>query len=127
MSSQERSQEAADNQQNKGEIVTEIPAKTALDFKVWNPPNGPVAPIRGNPNVRDSFLFNKSNFSRRSSDLPDSYFEPTLSELKASYDAQVRAREALVNAPLKTKEVREIEFRAKLQKYPTVGRPICSA
>ncbi|KAF8581068.1 hypothetical protein K439DRAFT_256203 [Ramaria rubella] len=70
-----------------------------IDFKVWNPPTG------------------VSSISPR--DLPDSYFEPTASELKSSYQAQVRAREALVNAPLKTREIRERESNSKLSRWPT--------
>ncbi|KZS92590.1 hypothetical protein SISNIDRAFT_412862 [Sistotremastrum niveocremeum HHB9708] len=49
--------------------------------------------------------------------LPDSYFTPTTSELKAAYAAQVRVRENLINAPLKTQAMRESEEKAKQTKW----------
>lgn len=52
--------------------------------------------------------------------LPDSYFTPTTSELKAAYAAQVRVRENLINAPLKTQAMRESEEKAKQTKCPNV-------
>jgi hypothetical protein len=56
-------------------------------------------------------------------DLPDSYFEPSSNELKAAYQAQLKAREALNNAPLKTQQIREREHKAKLDRWPNV-RPV---
>ncbi|KIJ51039.1 hypothetical protein M422DRAFT_27118 [Sphaerobolus stellatus SS14] len=70
-----------------------------VDFKVWNPPEDSSAALRR--------------------ELPDSYFEPSTNELKALYQSQVKARQALQNAPLKTQQIRSREVKAKLDRYPT--------
>lgn len=41
-------------------------------------------------------------------------------DLKAVYASQVRAREALENAPLKTKSMRDKEQAERRKKYPEV-------
>lgn len=53
--------------------------------------------------------------------LPDSYFEPTTSEVQAMYQSQVRLRESLNDAPLKTRAIRDQEEQVKAAKYPTVS------
>lgn len=53
--------------------------------------------------------------------LPDSYFEPTTSEVQAMYQSQVRLRESLNDAPLKTRAIRDQEAQVKAAKYPTVS------
>ena len=53
--------------------------------------------------------------------LPDSYFEPTTGEVQAMYQSQVRLRESLNDAPLKTRSIRDQEEKAKAAKYPTVS------
>jgi len=80
--------------------MTHVPTESEpiIDFKVWNPPKGSSRPQR---------------------DLPDSYFEPTANELKAIYHGQVKAREALANAPLKTQQIREQELKSKMERWPT--------
>lgn len=102
MSSEENSKEASESKDNNQVKPKDAPAvgeeTFAAGVKVWNPLNAPAAPIP---------------------DLPDSYFEPTLNELKATYEAQVRAREALTNAPFKTREAREKELKVKQEQYPT--------
>ncbi|KAF8518474.1 hypothetical protein JB92DRAFT_2787370 [Gautieria morchelliformis] len=83
------------------DVEQEVPVNIdkLSDFKVWNPPGG--------------------TSSITPKELPDSYFDPTAAELKASYQAQVRTREALANAPLKTREIRERETNSKLTRWPT--------
>lgn len=118
MSSEENPKEPSESKKEK--VKDALAGETLGDIKVWNPLNGQAAPIPGN--LIEAVSKPKSHGT--CIDLPDSYFEPTLGELRASYEAQVRAREALVNAPLKTKEVRERELKEKRERYPTVSVPV---
>lgn len=105
--------------EDKGkDVMTHAPTESEpiIDFKVWNPPKGSSRPQRG----MLSMCVKSCVFTRYISDLPDSYFEPTANELKAIYHAQVKAREALANAPLKTQQIRERELQSKMERWPTV-------
>ncbi|KDQ59206.1 hypothetical protein JAAARDRAFT_33943 [Jaapia argillacea MUCL 33604] len=85
---------------NASSVPTEPKPDQSLpvDFKVYNPPQS--AP----------------NTPR---ELSDAYFTPTSSDLKAA-QAQLSARtNALVNAPLLTREVREAAQKSKLERWPT--------
>ncbi|KAK4048646.1 hypothetical protein OIV83_004616 [Microbotryomycetes sp. JL201] len=55
-------------------------------------------------------------------DLPESYFQPTASELQQAFAGQVRKREQLTDAPLLTSKLREREeatsHREKARRWP---------
>jgi len=79
-----------------------IPQHTSLehpqlsDFKLFKPVTGPVtlAP------------------------LPDEYFTPTLMDLKAAQATLSARTQALTNAPLQLRAVREAELKAKRDRWP---------
>lgn len=53
-------------------------------------------------------------------DLPDEYFTPTAADLKTA-QAQLSARtQALYNAPLKPRSIRDAEVKAKRDRWPQV-------
>lgn len=52
-------------------------------------------------------------------EVPAVYFEATPVDIKAAQSSLHARTEALVNAPLKTKEMREAAEKAKAEKYPT--------
>ncbi|KDQ15873.1 hypothetical protein BOTBODRAFT_274668 [Botryobasidium botryosum FD-172 SS1] len=85
----------------KSKEVVSQPAAAILDhdFKVWSPPatNSTTIPA---------------------SSIPDSFFEPTTTELKVALAAQTRLRESLQNAPLKTQAIREQEEKKKHERWP---------
>lgn len=54
-------------------------------------------------------------------DVPENYFEPTKADVKLSYDSLHSRTEALVNAPFRTKDMRDAADKAKREKYPTVS------
>jgi tether containing UBX domain for GLUT4 len=54
-------------------------------------------------------------------EVPAVYFEATPVDIKAAQSSLHARTEALVNAPLKTKEMREAAEKAKAEKYPTVS------
>ncbi|KAF9565427.1 hypothetical protein CPC08DRAFT_190185 [Agrocybe pediades] len=70
------------------------------DFKVFNPPSG--------------------SSTTRLNDLPDEYFTPTTADLKAAQATLTARKEALVNAPLKIKAVRDAEAAAKRDRWPEI-------
>jgi tether containing UBX domain for GLUT4 len=72
------------------------------EFKLWNPPANSAS----------------SSSSQSRNALPDEFFQPTAAEMTSALASQTRAREALLNAPLKTQAIREKEERAKLQRWP---------
>ena len=72
-------------------------------IKLWNPPASSGTSALGRNN------------------LPDEYFKPTAAELSSAFAAQRKAREALVDAPLKTSAIRAREEKAKLERWPQVG------
>jgi len=66
--------------------------------------------------------------SRSFLDLPESYFAPTPVELQQAFAGQVKKREELVDRPLLTQKLRELEeaqkSKAKAAKWPQVrSRP----
>ncbi|KAF8510939.1 hypothetical protein BU17DRAFT_55042 [Hysterangium stoloniferum] len=100
--------------------VSENEGTLVVDFKVWNPPAGSTIPRQGTSVQLEQHVVGLSLFKVFAIvDLPDSYFEPTTKELKATYQSQVQAREALANAPLKTQEIRDRELKAKMARWPT--------
>lgn len=62
--------------------------------------------------------------SRSFLDLPESYFQPTPSELQQAFAGQVRKREDLVDRPLLTQKLRDRQdaerSRAKAARWPQV-------
>ncbi|KAF8899874.1 hypothetical protein CPB84DRAFT_1779594 [Gymnopilus junonius] len=68
------------------------------NFKVYRPPSiSPTLPVN---------------------DLPDDYFTPTAADLKAAQAVLSARTQALVNAPLKPRSVREAEVKAKRDRWP---------
>ena len=53
-------------------------------------------------------------------ELPEAFFTPTTADLKAAQDSLTARTQALVNAPLKTQAMRDVEQKAREAKYPTV-------
>ncbi|KAG6837954.1 hypothetical protein H0H93_008348 [Arthromyces matolae] len=51
--------------------------------------------------------------------LPDEYFEPTAADLKAAQSTLSARTQALVNAPLELRAVREAREQSKRDRYPT--------
>lgn len=49
------------------------------------------------------------------------YFEPTTADIKAAQKSLHARTEALVNAPFRTREMKEAAEKAKAEKYPTVN------
>jgi hypothetical protein len=68
----------------------------------------------------DNHYTRSQHLTHLPTDLPDSFFEPSVLELKAAFASQQKLREELNNAPLKSKAIREKEENAKLSKWPTV-------
>ncbi|KZV87191.1 hypothetical protein EXIGLDRAFT_208520 [Exidia glandulosa HHB12029] len=66
-------------------------------FKVYNPPVGPSTALR---------------------DLPSDDLVPTAAEVQAAFQAAVRRSDALNNAPLRTKAMRDAEQKTKLDRWP---------
>ncbi|KDR79055.1 hypothetical protein GALMADRAFT_244812 [Galerina marginata CBS 339.88] len=67
------------------------------DFKVYKPPSvSPSLPA----------------------ELPEDYFTPTAADLKAAQATLSARTQALVNAPLKLRAVRDAETKAKLDRWP---------
>ena len=56
-------------------------------------------------------------------DVPATYFEATTTDIKAAQNSLHARTEALVNAPLRTREMRETAEKAKAEKYPMVSGP----
>lgn len=54
-------------------------------------------------------------------DLPDDYFQPTAADLKAVQHTLSARTQALVNAPLQLRTVREANEKAKLDRWPNVS------
>jgi tether containing UBX domain for GLUT4 len=54
------------------------------------------------------------------SDLPDSYFTPTTADLKAAQSTLAARTSALVNAPLRLRATREVNEKAKRERWPNV-------
>jgi tether containing UBX domain for GLUT4 len=54
-------------------------------------------------------------------DLPDEYFVPTASDLKAAQHTLSSRTQALVNAPLQLRAAREANEKAKLDRWPAVS------
>jgi tether containing UBX domain for GLUT4 len=54
-------------------------------------------------------------------DLPDEYFSPTAADLKAAQQTLSARTQALVNAPLQLRAVREANEKAKLDRWPNVS------
>ena len=52
--------------------------------------------------------------------LPDEYFIPTLTDLKAAQASLSARTQALTNAPLQLRAVREAESKAKRDRWPEV-------
>jgi tether containing UBX domain for GLUT4 len=52
--------------------------------------------------------------------LPDSYFTPTAADLKSAQATLSARTQALTNAPLQLRAVREAEERAKRDRWPKV-------
>ena len=57
-------------------------------------------------------------------DVPATYFEATTADIKAVQNSLHARTEALVNAPFRTREMREAAEKIKAEKYPTVSRPL---
>ena len=53
-------------------------------------------------------------------ELPDEYFIPTPSDLKAAQATLSARTQALANAPLQLRAVREAELKAKRDRWPEV-------
>ncbi|KAF7789809.1 hypothetical protein EIP86_000755 [Pleurotus ostreatoroseus] len=80
-----------------------IPAaqtETDGDFRVYRPPQS-------------------SHSETASRELPEAFFTPTTADLKAAQDSLTARTQALVNAPLKTQAMRDVEQKAREAKYPT--------
>ncbi|KAH7106253.1 hypothetical protein BKA62DRAFT_288256 [Auriculariales sp. MPI-PUGE-AT-0066] len=73
-------------------------APSAPTFKVFRPPTGPSTALRN---------------------LPDVELTPTSAEVVAAFQSQTRRTEALNNAPLRTKAMRDQEDKHKLARWPT--------
>ncbi|KAI9287655.1 hypothetical protein BC943DRAFT_350567 [Umbelopsis sp. AD052] len=50
--------------------------------------------------------------------VPESFYKLTPAEIKQLYQSQVNKRQALDNAPLKTKQMRNQEEKERMKKYP---------
>ncbi|CAO3675916.1 unnamed protein product [Umbelopsis vinacea] len=50
--------------------------------------------------------------------VPESFYKLTPAEIKQLYQSQVNRRQALDNAPLKTKSMRNLEEKERMKKYP---------
>jgi len=50
--------------------------------------------------------------------VPESFYKLTPAEIKQLYQSQVNKRQALDNAPLKTKTMRNLEEKERMKKYP---------
>ncbi|KAM3584746.1 hypothetical protein VKS41_003552 [Umbelopsis sp. WA50703] len=50
--------------------------------------------------------------------VPESFYKLTAAEIKQLYQSQVGKRQALENAPLKTKQMRNAEEKERMKKYP---------
>jgi len=92
-----------------GEGVPPVPtSSTTIElpdpstYKVYRPPNA---------------LGTSS--SQQITDIPAAYFEATTVDIKAAQNSLHARTEALVNAPFKTKEMREAAEKVKADKYPT--------
>ena len=61
--------------------------------------------------------------------LPDEYFSPTPTDLKAAQATLSARTQALINAPLQLRAVRETESKAKRDRWPEVLniRPMCKS
>ncbi|KAG6892791.1 hypothetical protein C0993_002911, partial [Termitomyces sp. T159_Od127] len=54
--------------------------------------------------------------------LPDDYFDPTTADLKAAQSTLAARTQALVNAPLELRSVREAREQAKRDRWPNVNQ-----
>ncbi|KAF8170112.1 hypothetical protein BJ912DRAFT_1085283 [Pholiota molesta] len=72
------------------------------DFKLYTPPPPHPYSIRVWP----------------SANLPDDYFTPTAADLRAAQSTLAARMQALVNAPLQLRAVREAEAKAKRDRWP---------
>jgi len=61
----------------------------------------------------------KTTISTPQRDLPEAYFEPTKTDIKLAQDSLRARTEALVNAPFRTSQMRELAEKSKSEKYPT--------
>ncbi|KAH8555816.1 hypothetical protein BGW37DRAFT_478675 [Umbelopsis sp. PMI_123] len=50
--------------------------------------------------------------------VPESFYKLTPAEIKQLYQSQVNKRQSLDNAPLKTKQMRNLEEKERMKKYP---------
>ncbi|KAJ2960566.1 hypothetical protein NQZ79_g4118 [Umbelopsis isabellina] len=74
----------------------DTPASIDRDIKVMSPPQGAAG----------------------SQPVPESFYKLTSAEIKQLYQSQVGKRQALENAPLKTKQMRNAEEKERMKKYP---------
>lgn len=72
------------------------PAPIDRDIKVMSPPQGAAG----------------------AQPVPESFYKLTSAEIKQLYQSQVGKRQALENAPLKTKQMRNAEEKERMKKYP---------
>lgn len=99
-------------------------ATQPVPFKVWKPPKAgrSAAPPLASMSAILFYIEDEPQRSRIG-DLPDSYFEPTTSEIVALHHSRVAERERLIDAPLKTSLIRDREQKQREARYPTVSNP----
>jgi len=90
---------ASSPEQPSRESQPENLAEGQLTYKVFKPPNVTSAAL--------------------APDLPDEYFSPTAADLKATQHTLSSRTQALVNAPLQLRAVREANDRIRLERWPT--------
>jgi tether containing UBX domain for GLUT4 len=81
-------------------LSTKIELPDPSTYKVYRPPDGSVS-------------------SKQITEIPATYFEATSADIRAAQDSLHARTEALVNAPFRTREIREAAEKAKADKYPT--------
>lgn len=99
--------------------TTELPDPST--YRVYRPPNvsGPT-PSKRQCEV-PGHVCDSTNRSEEITDIPATYFEVTMADIKAVQNSLHARTEALVNVPFRTREMKEAAEKAKADKYPTVS------
>lgn len=91
-------------------------------YKVYKPSSiSSPAPPREYSQFCNPLIFENDFGPPVPAPLPDEYFDPTTADLKAAQSTLAARTQALVNAPLELRSVREARDQAKRDRWPNVS------
>jgi len=109
-------------EQSSGELKDEVLTEGQPIYKVFKPPNVTSAAL-----ARECVCDGQTSSLQGQwhvcvpADLPDEYFSPTAADLKAAQQTLSARTQALVNAPLQVRAVREAKEKARVDRWPNVS------